>query len=83
MSHFAIAAPLEANVQRPALQWAHDIRNVLSTISLHLNTLELLSGQHGVRSADSIHALIGRVTGDLRRRGATARIAARRAEAAR
>ncbi len=62
MTNFTIAASFEASVQRPALQWAHDIRNVLSTISLHLNTLELLSGQHGVRSANSIHALIGRVT---------------------
>lgn len=62
MQHVMIATPLEAGPQRPALQWAHDIRNVLATISLHMNTLELLSGQHGVRSADAIHALIGRVT---------------------
>jgi C4-dicarboxylate-specific signal transduction histidine kinase len=62
MSHFTIASPFETDVQRPALQWAHDIRNVLSTISLHMNTLELLSGHHGVRTADAIHALIGRVT---------------------
>ena len=62
MSRFTIAAPLETTTQRPGLQWAHDIRNVLSTISLHLNTLELLSGHHGVRTADSIHALIERVT---------------------
>lgn len=62
MSHFTIAAPLETTTQRPGLQWAHDIRNVLSTISLHLNTLELLSGHHGARTADAIHALIERVT---------------------
>lgn len=62
MAHFAIVSPFEENIQQPALQWAHDIRNVLSTISLHTNTLELLSGQDGVRAADSIHALIGRVT---------------------
>lgn len=62
MKHIMITTPFQGRVPQPALQWAHDIRNVLATISLHMNTLELLSGQHGVRSADAIHALIGRVT---------------------
>ena len=62
MKHVMITTPFDSGLQQPALQWAHDIRNVLATISLHMNTLELLSGQDGVRSADAIHALIGRVT---------------------
>jgi signal transduction histidine kinase len=62
MAHFTLVSGDQDSSLRPALQWAHDIRNVLSTISLHMNTLELLSGQHGVRTADAIHALIGRLT---------------------
>ena len=40
------AAPL------PPQQWAHDIRNVLATIAVRLNTLENLSGPAGAHAAE-------------------------------
>lgn len=61
MTHLTLASAVEPALRQPARQWAHDVRNVMQTISLHLNTLELLSGQHGVRAADAIHVLIDRV----------------------
>jgi signal transduction histidine kinase len=41
-------------------QWAHDIRNALATIGLHLDTLQRLSGPHGSKAASAAHALIVR-----------------------
>ena len=41
-------------------EWAHDIRNVLATIGLHLDTLQRLSGPHGAKAASATHALIDR-----------------------
>jgi signal transduction histidine kinase len=46
----------------PAL-WAHDIRNLLATIGLHLDSLERLSGPHGAKAANAAHALIARAGG--------------------
>jgi signal transduction histidine kinase len=51
---------------RPALPpapWAHDIRNLLATIGLHLDSLERLSGPHGAKAANAAHALIARAGG--------------------
>jgi signal transduction histidine kinase len=46
-----------------ARQWAHDMRNLLATIGLHLDTLQRLSGPHGAKAAHASHALITKVTG--------------------
>ena len=45
----------------PALDsMAHDLRNLLATVGLHLETLQRLSGPSGAKSADAAHALLTR-----------------------
>jgi signal transduction histidine kinase len=44
----------------PPGQWAHDIRNLLTTIGLHLDSLARLSGAHGAKAASATHTLIAR-----------------------
>src|SRR5262252_3012370 len=39
-------------------QWAHDVRNLLATVGLHLDTLARLSGSHGAKTATAAHALV-------------------------
>jgi signal transduction histidine kinase len=46
----------------PPAQWAHDIRNLLTTIGLHLDSLERLSGPGGAKAANAMHALISRAS---------------------
>ena len=41
-------------------QWAHDIRNALATVGLHLETLERLSGSRGREVAHAAHTLMSR-----------------------
>jgi signal transduction histidine kinase len=42
------------------LRWAHDIRNALATVGLHLETLERLSGSRGREIAHAAHLLMSR-----------------------
>jgi signal transduction histidine kinase len=58
MSHLALAAFDAPN--RPTARWAHDIRNTLATVGLHLETLERLSGSRGREIAHAAHALMSR-----------------------
>ena len=45
----------------PALDsMAHDLRNLLATVALHLETLQRLSGPSGAKAADAAHALLTR-----------------------
>jgi signal transduction histidine kinase len=44
----------------PPAQWAHDIRNLLTTTGLHLDSLARLSGPHGSKAASAMHTLIAR-----------------------
>jgi len=39
---------------------AHDLRNLLATVALHLETLQRLSGPSGAKAADAAHALLAR-----------------------
>jgi signal transduction histidine kinase len=48
----------------PSAQGAHDIRNLLATIGLHVDTLARLSGPRGVKAAHAAHGLIARA-GDM------------------
>ena len=41
-------------------QEAHDLRNLLATLALHLETLQRLSGPNGAKAADAAHAIIER-----------------------
>jgi signal transduction histidine kinase len=47
----------------PSAQWAHDIRNALAIASLHLETLEYLSGAPGRKAASAAQATLRRATG--------------------
>jgi signal transduction histidine kinase len=42
----------------PPAQCAHDLRNLLATIGLHLDTLARLSGPHGAKAVNAVHALV-------------------------
>ena len=44
----------------PSAQWAHDIRNALAVASLHLETLERLSGAPGRKAASAAQATLRR-----------------------
>ncbi|HEY7248780.1 MAG TPA: HAMP domain-containing sensor histidine kinase [Xanthobacteraceae bacterium] len=46
----------------PAAQLAHDLRNALAGIGLHLETLQRLSGPGGAKAADAAYALLTRCT---------------------
>lgn len=60
MTQLALAASNPALSSMPPHQWTHDIRNVLGTIGLHLETLEKLSGPAGAKAASAALALINR-----------------------
>lgn len=51
------SAPVSTHV---SAQWAHDIRNALATVGLHLEILERLSGSRGREIALAAHALMSR-----------------------
>src|SRR5271157_866765 len=57
MAHLAIVT---ANPKRPPAGQAHDLRNILASISLHLETLQRLSGPSGVKAADAVYTLLSR-----------------------
>jgi signal transduction histidine kinase len=56
MSQLGLAS---LNAAEP-LRWAHDIRNALATVGLHLETLERLSGSRGREIAHAAHLLMSR-----------------------
>jgi signal transduction histidine kinase len=60
MAHFAVVA---TNTARPPVaQAAHDLRNILTSIGLHLETLQRLSGPSGAKAVDAAYALLTRGT---------------------
>ena len=60
MSQLVLASGNTATVGVRNAQWAHDIRNALATVGLHLETLERLSGSRGREIAHAAHALMSR-----------------------
>jgi signal transduction histidine kinase len=58
MADLTLAA--SRRIALPPAQWAHDIRNLLATIGLHLDSLARLSGPHGAKAASAAHTLIAR-----------------------
>jgi signal transduction histidine kinase len=62
MSHLALVSPTLRTTAPPAAQWAHDIRNTLTTVGLHLDTLERLSGSAGHKAVAAAHALMLRAS---------------------
>jgi signal transduction histidine kinase len=57
MAHLALVSMSRAVGRPPPAQVAHDIRNLLATIGLHLETLERLSGSSGAKAAGAAQAL--------------------------
>ena len=60
MTQLTLAADNTDRTEGLPASWAHDIRNALATIGLHLETLERLSGARGSKAASAALALIGR-----------------------
>ena len=60
MAHFAIVTTNPTCP--PATQVTHDLRNILASIGLHLETLQRLSGPSGVKAADAAYTLLTRAT---------------------
>ncbi len=60
MTQLTLAADNPTLVQAISAPWAHDIRNALATIGLHLETLERLSGPRGGKVTSAALALISR-----------------------
>src|ERR1700761_970617 len=58
MADLTLAA--SRRIALPPAQWAHDIRNLLTTIGLHLDSLERLAGPQGTKAAGAMHTLIAR-----------------------
>ncbi len=61
MTSLTLVASRQATL--PPAQWAHDIRNLLATLGLHLDSLAHLSGAQGAKAASAAHALIARAGG--------------------
>ena len=59
----ALASTNPAGGQSVPARLAHDIRNTLSTIALHLETLERLAGANGAKAVSAAHALVAKSGG--------------------
>jgi hypothetical protein len=57
MTNLTLVSSREGETDAPA-QWAHDLRNPLATIGLHLDTLARLSGPHGAKAVNAAHPLV-------------------------
>jgi signal transduction histidine kinase len=60
MTNLTLVASRQA--PSPPAEWAHDFRNLLTTIGLHLESLARLSGTHGASAASAALALIARAS---------------------
>jgi hypothetical protein len=60
MTNLTLVANRQAPL--PPAEWAHDIRNLLTTIGLHLESLARLSGPHGASAASAALGLIARAS---------------------
>jgi hypothetical protein len=58
MTNLTLVSCREAATDAPPAQWAHDLRNLLATIGLHLDTLARLSGPRGAKAVNAAHALV-------------------------
>jgi signal transduction histidine kinase len=58
MAHLALVA--SSSAYPPRAQVAHDLRNLLTSIGLHLETLQRLSGPSGAKAAHAAYALLTR-----------------------
>jgi signal transduction histidine kinase len=63
MSKLTLASVNPALPYVPTAQWAHDIRNALAVMSLHLEILDRLSGAGGRKAASAAQAVMKRAAG--------------------
>jgi signal transduction histidine kinase len=62
MAQLALIDRSDRTAARPTAYWAHDLRNALATIGLHLDTLERLAGPSGHKAVKAAHSLVARAT---------------------
>ena len=62
LTSLALVSDRQPAIAAPPVHWAHDVRNVLASVGLHLDTLARLSGPHGAKAAYAGHALISKVS---------------------
>ena len=60
MSQLVVVSDNVAPAYTTSIQVAHDLRNLLASVGLHLETLQRLAGPSGVKAADAAHALLMR-----------------------
>src|SRR5262245_968899 len=60
MSQLTVISSAPAMGYSPPAQAAHDLRNLLATVALHVETLQRLSGPSGAKASDAAHALLTR-----------------------
>ena len=60
MSHSVLATLNASSTAEQSARWAHDIRNALTTVGLHLESLERLSGTRGREIAHAAYTLMSR-----------------------
>jgi signal transduction histidine kinase len=60
MSQLTVVSSAPAMGYLPPAHAAHDLRNLLATVALHLETLQRLSGPSGAKAAEAAHALLTR-----------------------
>jgi signal transduction histidine kinase len=60
MSQLTVVSTHAMPSDRSGAQAAHDLRNLLSIVGLHVETLQRLSGPGGTKAADGIQALLAR-----------------------
>jgi signal transduction histidine kinase len=63
MPHLALVSSNRMVERTCAGHMTHDLRNLLATVGLHLETLERLAGPHGAKAASGAQALIGKAAG--------------------
>jgi hypothetical protein len=60
MSQFTVLSSQAAPGFLSAAQAAHDLRNLLATLGLHVETLQRLAGPAGAKAGAAAHALLER-----------------------
>jgi signal transduction histidine kinase len=63
MPQFTVLSSQAAPGFLPAAQAAHDLRNLLATLGLHVETLQRLAGPGGAKAGAAAHALLERSAG--------------------
>ena len=63
MTNLALVSSHKRGPSLLPTHWVHDVRNLLATVGLHLDTLGRLSGPHGAKAVGAAHALVAKLSG--------------------